>query len=232
MSRNRTNRFRRGSDPRIARRGRALVAVTMAALLASSVPAGAHPHSWIDLLVAVPFNSAGAATGLRETWLFDEFYTAFVLEGVETDRNGRPQQAFLDDMLRQNMANLAEYGYFTSVRHGERPVPLGTVTEMSTRMNGDRLEITFLVPFRTPVNAATAPLVYSIYDPTYYIEMVHLDDSGAITLAGAPSGCRHQLFAPNPDVEAVSLAAALDQTESAGDGLGIHFAERVEIRCG
>ena len=30
----------------------------------------------------------------------------------------------------------------------------------------------------------------------------------------------------------VGLAAALDRTQSAGDGLGKFFAERVKIRCG
>jgi ABC-type uncharacterized transport system substrate-binding protein len=46
-----------------------------------------------------------------------------------------------------------------------------------------------------------------------------------------PADCALELEEPNPNPEMVSFAASLDQTESAGDGLGAFFAEQVYLRC-
>ena len=75
------------------------------------------------------------------------------------------------------------------------------------------------------------PMHYAIYDPTYYIEMVHAETDQAITLVNAPGGCRAAMKQPNPDPEQIMLAASLDRTQSAGDGLGRFFAEDVSLTC-
>ena len=82
-----------------------------------------------------------------------------------------------------------------------------------------------------PVAPTGGGITYSIYDPTYYIDLLHARDPGAIRLADAPAACRQRLVAPNPSFEAVSLAAAADRTQSLGEGIGALFAESVVIAC-
>lgn len=195
-------------------------------------PAQAHPHAWIDVTVEVLFDGDGRAIGLRETWLFDEYYTVFALEGLGTDAAGKPSQAAIDDILRQNMENLKEYAYFTKVEFDGADVAFGPVTAMSSTLRGARLDMRFVVPFAAPLDLGKSPMTYAIYDPTYYIEMLHAETADAVRLVGAPPACTYRLVDPVPSLEAVALAAALDSTQrQAGDGLGAVFAERVTVRC-
>lgn len=205
--------------------------LVLAALATAARPAGAHPHGWIDIEVEAVFDTDGRMLGLWQSWLFDEGYTAFVTEGTGTDADGQPAQALLDELLAENMANLAPYDYFTKVTLDEGRVGFAPVTEMSTRMAGDRLEIRFLLPFARPVALQGAALTYSVFDPTYFIEILHAQVQEPVRLADAPLDCGHRLIPPRPTAEQVARAAMLDITESGDDGLGILFAETVHITC-
>ncbi len=91
--------------------------------------------------------------------------------------------------------------------------------------------MSFVVPLSTPATLGEASLTYAVYDPTYYVELLHAESDDAIRLEGAPADCAYTLIPPDPDPEMVTFAAGLGQTESAGDGLGILFAERVSLQC-
>ena len=191
-------------------------------------PAAAHPHVWIEVAVQVLFDPAGRTVGLRQTWWFDESYTAFAVEGLGS---GKPVSDAVDALARENLKNLAAHAYFTRVTREGEDVPLAPLSEMSSALRGDRLEMTFVLPFAAPLDLKVAPLEYAIFDPTYYIEMLHARGPDAIRLDGAPRGCAHRLIEPSPDVDAASFAAALDRTQTGSWGLGALFAEKVAIRC-
>lgn len=201
---------------------RSVLTLVVATILWSGV-AAAHPHAWIDVSVEVLFDGDGRVTGLREYWLFDEFYTA------DTVQKG--EQRKMDSLTTRIIQNLKEYGYFTRVHSGSRPIALVTPIERSARMEGHRLLMTFVVPLAEPVTVGEAPLTYAVFDPTYFIEMLHAERKDAVRLVGAPAQCRFRLIAAKPDPKAVAVAAALDRTQSGGGGLGAQFAEKVEIRC-
>ncbi len=207
-------------------------ALAVTAALAMAAPAWAHPHGWIDLSVEVLFDGDGRVSGLRQTWLFDEFYTAFATEGFDGDGDGAPDQDKLVELLHENLGSLGEADYFTRIESGGAVLALGAAAEASTRMRAGRLEATFLVPLKEPVAVGPGGFVYAVYDPTYYVEILHAETPDPVRLSGAPADCRPRLIAPAPEPQAVMLAQALDRTQSAGDGLGVHFAEKVEIRCG
>lgn len=191
----------------------------------------AHPHAWIDVTVGVLFDESGAVGGIRETWLFDDYYTAFVLAELSAGEGGMPAQADIDALMRENMKNLKEYDYFTKIHRGDDTVAFAPVTEMSSTLEGSRLSMTFVIPFESKADPTGSGLTYSIYDPTYYIEMLHAEVERPIRLENAPAGCTYRLIDPIPTMEALSLASALDRSQTAEDGFGAQFAERAEIRC-
>lgn len=212
---------------------RAVVALLLGGFF--SFPPGtaqAHPHAWIDLTVRVLFDDMGRARALEENWLFDDYYTVFVTEGATLNKDGSPDQASLDAVMKENMKNLAAYHYFTEVRSGDVPVEIGTATDTSTRMDKGRLALTFVVPFKVPVTVTDMPLRYALFDPSYYIEMLHAEVPHPVTLVGAPAGCAAELIKPNPNPDQVMLAAALDRSQSGGNGLGKFFSEEVRVTCG
>lgn len=183
--------------------------------------ASAHPHAWIDVSSELVFDGEGRAVALRQHWLFDDFYTAETVEGRG--------QGELQDLTARIMENLAEYRYFTEVTSNGEDVAFDRPVETSARLEGRRLAMGFLLPFAAP--AGGGRLTYSIFDPTFFIEMLHAEQEGSYALAGAPPGCRARLVPPKPDPELLALAAALDRGQQGGDTLGRHFAEKVEVTC-
>jgi len=222
--------------PRSARHAARILAplALLATLAAASQPARAHPHAWIDVMVKVLFDDKHRMYGLEETWIFDPLYTAFVLEGNMRgkDKNRKPDQAAIDGVSKENLKNIKDYNYLTVVESNGVKAGYAGTRDLAGSFVKDRLRMTFTLLLDKPLDPAAAPVEYMVFDPTYYIEMLHAESAGAIALSGAAPGCRHTLTPPKPNPDAVALAASMDRTQSAGDGLGQLFAERVTIRCG
>lgn len=192
--------------------------------LAQIGPARAHPHGWIDLTITVVFGQTGEVVGLRQAWLFDEGYSAFVTEG-----DGSPEALLA--VSRENMENLGDFDYFTVIKAGGKRIAPGLIDELSARMVKGRLETSFLMLLDEPVKPGPEGLTYAVFDPTYYIEMLHGKDDGAITLENAPEGCAFTVKQPEPPTDLIAAMAALGKEESAGTEVGIKFAQQVTVTC-
>ena len=207
------------------------VVACLCLVFAVMTSAQAHPHVWIDMKVKVLFDPGGRITALRYAWLFDEVYTGVVTGDVERDGSGKPTAAGLEKFAHASMQNLAKFHYLTKAESGGKPLAFGPPREPSARMVADRLELTFELPLDKPVEATHQAFTYSAYDPTYYIEMLHVKKKDAIELAGAPATCHFRLIEPKPDPAKLMEAAALDFTHGTDNGLGVFFAEKVVIQC-
>src|SRR4029453_17016492 len=59
------------------------------ALLVASMPAGfAHPHVWVTMKSEVVYAPDGSVTGVRHAWSFDEMFSTFATQGLETKQKG------------------------------------------------------------------------------------------------------------------------------------------------
>ncbi|MDV7340494.1 DUF1007 family protein [Terasakiella sp. A23] len=200
-------------------------------VLLFSVRAQAHPHSWIDLETTLLFDDQGRVTGLWVGWLFDDFYSAYTLEETARNEDGTFDQKDLDALAERNLTNLEEYSYFTYIRADEKQQTYKKVTDYKTFVDGHRLWMEFSVMLETPIDPVTHKVDYAVYDPTYYVEVLHALDGDPIQMVGNTNGCGYQLKKPEPPKELSLMAAALDKTETAGDGIGVSFAERVILTC-
>lgn len=206
--------------------------LVLAALVA--IPAKspqAHPHGWIDLRSVMIFDDEGRIEAIRVHWLFDEYYTVFATEGMDADGDGNPDSDQIEALARNNITNLEAYDYFVFMETGGEQPAYGEVTHYETYMVGIQLAMVFTVPLAEPIDPATADFEYAIYDPTYWIEVLHVPSNPVLLEGGVPEDCGYDLILPNPDFETVSLAQALDRDETAGATLGQHFAERVVLTC-
>lgn len=200
-------------------------------LVLSPLPSNAHPHAWIDVTVTVLLDDDGRVRGLHQTWLFDDFYSAFVMEGAMTIGGGKVSQEALDSLLAENMSNLAEYDYFTEVGSGENKLEMAPPINATTQLVGNRLQMAFEVPLASAVSANDIPFNYRIYDPTFYVEMVHAETDDNVTFSDASAPCAAIIKEPDPDPEKLLYASSLDQSETGYDGLGRYFAEVVSVTC-
>jgi ABC-type uncharacterized transport system substrate-binding protein len=205
------------------------VVAGLAAALVEAGSALAHPHSWIDLRSRVIMNDEGRVAALELHWLFDDLYTAYVAQ--EFVKQDRPPSEFLPEVASTYLGNLAEYGYFTDVRlDGERLV-LGEPTGAESGLRDRRLWLRFEVPLVKPVDPHSGRLTFAVYDPTYYIEILHVEGETIAFTGPKAEACIGRIVPPNPSFEAIARASALDVTQSGGDGLGELFAETVVVEC-
>jgi ABC-type uncharacterized transport system substrate-binding protein len=85
--------------------------------------------------------------------------------------------------------------------------------------------------FKVPIDLRGRTLQYASCDPTYFTEILRAESGNTIRLAGAPADCTNLMNELTPTMETIMLVQALDRTQTAGDGLGVLFAETVELRC-
>jgi len=206
---------------------RFLILATLITLGAASVQA--HPHAWIDLRSKVLLDETGKVRALQLDWIFDDYYTVAIAD--EVDVSNQVSDEFWNEIAGRNLANLAAYNYFTVIKADGAPLELGDVSNYEGGLRDGRMWMRFEVPLKEPVDPTSKALSFAIYDPTYYIEIVHLEGD-VVTFEGEGGDrCLGEIVQPNPTFDQVSLAASLDQDESGGDGLGELFAETVVMRC-
>ncbi|MDQ7730849.1 DUF1007 family protein [Halomonas sp. SpR8] len=199
-----------------------------------SPDARAHPHGWIDLSVRVITDDQDRVSGLHQTWRMDPFYSLVVFEELQQVEGASLEQG-LDQLGTEIRDNLATQHYLTEVRINGEPQALGEVSEYTAMARDGRLTFMFILPLATPQPLTGALLTYQVFDPTYYIEVVHEEEGGqprddALILHGEPA-CELAIFPADPDPERVMQAALLDKDESGEPGLGRYFAETGQVDC-
>ena len=218
--------------PRVSVR-RTCQALVVGSLLASPL-AMAHPHGWLDMSVRVITNDDGAVTGLHQTWRMDPFYSLVVMEELQQVPGTSLEQG-LDQLGSEIRNNLTPQHYFTEVRIGDKPQTFGEVTEYTALERDGRLTFMFILPLTSPQPLSGQVLEYQVFDPTYYIEMVHEEEGDepspqALILNGEPD-CTLSVLPADPDPEKVLQASLLDVDEEGEPGLGRHFAETGRVDC-
>lgn len=189
----------------------------------------AHPHVWIDLKSQFEFDTDGRITGLQIDWTFDELYSAFVIAdagGVDV-----VDQTALTAIGRRNLANLREYDYFTEFLADGQPQRLGIPETFDTGLQDGKLWLRFSVPLETPLVPGDQRISYAVFDPSYFISIVHTDNDYGASPPNIPETCTTVLEPPNPTTDAISFAESLDRQDNAPESFGALFAERVRLEC-
>lgn len=222
----------------------ARLAGMLAVVLAGLIPlaAQAHPHMWIDASAEFEFDDAGHLAAVRQTWLFDEMFTAYALLGLEKAKDGSYSQATLAPLAQEWMEALAvpQTHFFSGVRRGggDSPrLPFGAWRDASMAWHGDsgRISMTFDLPLKQPAAAGGQPLRLDVFDPTYYVAY-DFSAPGAVTLKNAPAGCTHTYHPPNElDWQtAAKLAELPADIETLPEELFLitrSLSHRIELSC-
>lgn len=105
---------------------RCVGALTASVLVAAggSGSALAHPHVWVTSQTTVIYEN-GAITGLKHRWLFDEFYTAGAIEGLDKNKDGKVDRDELAELTKINVEGIKEFEYFTAVKLGTQTLAIG-----------------------------------------------------------------------------------------------------------
>lgn len=209
-------------------------ALTPALLLAIVLlPAGlgAHPHAWIDLRVSLIFDDTGQLVRMQQAWRIDPTYSHMLLEDLTQDLEGDTGiDAALAHAGERILRNLAAYDYFTELRHHGEAIVVPDSLDPHLTLEQRRLHLRFDLPLDGLDVQAGDDFTYRVFDPEYWIEVLH-DPDDIVYVENRP-GCSVRVTAPRPDPQLIRYAATLERQErSPADNLGRHFAEAATLEC-
>ena len=178
-------------------------AVVAGALAATAGVAEAHPHIWIDAKARISFNDAGELVAIHNSWAFDEAFSVWQVQGLDTNGDGITSSEEMQELADENVSGLAEYGFYTLAGEGDATLPMAALGDGRFEFKDNRSTLTFgikpLEPYRI-----TGRFEIAIADPEYYVA-INFADLGNVTLENAPAGCSLGLQPPrelSPDVQA------------------------------
>ena len=201
--------------------------MAVAGWLALTGQAAAHPHAFIDFSAQIKLDAEKQVTAVSVNWIFDEFYTAFILDEIAADGTD-PQQGLLE-VARINLTNLQEFGYFADLRADGVTLGLQAVEHFETGVEDSKIWLKFDLAPAEPVDPRAQAFTYALYDPTYYVEVLHVE--GHVPEVIGDEACTARVDEPNPTAETVQFAYSLGIDEEAPSTLGALFAQTAVLTC-
>ena len=201
-----------------------------AAMIFASTAAFAHPHVWVTLNSALVFAPDGSVAAVRHAWTFDEMFSVFAAQGLDTDNDGKLSREELKELAEVNVTSLKEFNYFSTAKSGGKDVAFGKPTDYWLEAGKDNvLTLHFTLPLKS--KAAKDEFTVDVYDPTFFVDL-SFADGAVVKLDGAPAGCAADVKKPQPLGGAqTTLSESFFNSLTASSEFGSQFANRITLRC-
>ena len=167
-----------------------------AVLLTLATPALAHPHIFIDAKVTVEFDANGAVAGLRHAWTFDSAFSAWMVQGLDTNGDRETSPAEMQGLADENMIGLADYGFYTYAGEGDALMAFTPRGDQRMVYQDGRVTLSYSADAVAPM-PVSGRFELAVYDPEYYVAISFADVSD-VTLDNAPASCAAVLEPPKP----------------------------------
>ena len=199
------------------------VGLTLAAGAAS-----AHPHVWITATSEVLYAADGTITGVRHAWTFDDMFSTYAVQGLESKTKGAYTREELTPLAQTNVESLKEYAYFTFARADGKKERFQEPVDYYLDYKDTVLTLHFTLPLKNPVKPRQ--LVLEVFDRSFFIDFQMAKDN-PVKLVGAPAGCQMKLERPNDGT--ASAQKLNEQTFLNGENanFGMMFANKITVDC-
>ena len=207
----------------------ALAATTFFLALSSVTSALGHPHMWVDLESRVVLNIDDGSVAIQQVWLFDDFFSTSVIEDSSLYPGG--SNAGIQKEIERITDALKPYNYYTEIEMGGKKLSSTLVGDVSWEVIDNRIKMRFTVAPNESSVSDVQGWSYAIFDPTYYIEMLHSEGSSIKIDGDFALKCNSWIEQPNPSADAVALSQSTILDNNADDTVGRFFAETVHVSC-
>src|SRR2546427_4541916 len=142
-----------------------------AGLVIATAAAHAHPHIWVTVKSELVYAPDGTVTGVRHAWTFDDMFSTFATQGIESKKKGEFTREELTPLAEVNVTSLKEYDFFTYAKaNGKKlefnePAP-GYYLDFDTKETV--LTLHFTLPLKQPVKAKD--LTVEVYDREFFVD--------------------------------------------------------------
>ena len=202
--------------------------LTACTLLAFCLPAAAHPHVWVTMTSQLVYGPDGSVTGIRHAWAFDDMFSTFATQGLESKEKGVFTREELKPLAEVNVTSLKEYDFFTYAKVSGKKTPLTDPVDYYLDYKDQVLTLNFTLPFKTPVKAKEIDL--EIYDPSYFVDFSFAEKE-PVALTGAPAGCKVAVARPKEMSVADGKKLSEADFTAMTDNWGAQFANRISVKC-
>src|SRR5499426_3213804 len=178
-------------------------AAAFAGLVIATAAAQAHPHIWVTVKSELVYAPDGTVTGVRHAWTFDDMFSVFATQGIESKKKG--------EFTREELAPLADYYLDFN--------PKDTV-----------LTLYFTLPLKTPVKAKD--LTLEVYDREFFVDF-SFAEKDPVKLVGAPAHCKLSIGRPQEMSAALTQQLsqlAADQRDPSLT-IGAEYANKIAVKC-
>jgi ABC-type uncharacterized transport system substrate-binding protein len=193
-----------------------------------STAARAHPHVWITSTSELMYAPDGSITGVRHAWTFDDMFSTYALQGIESKQKGVYTHEELAALAQTNVESLKEFAYFTFAKADGKKGRFQEPVDYFLEYKDGFLVLHFTLPLKTPIK--TKELSLEIFDPTFFVDF-KLADKDPVRLVGAPEGCKLSFQRPN---DGAANAQAMGEDNFLGgdnSNYGAMFANKITVAC-
>ena len=198
------------------------------ALSLAAGAARAHPHVWITATSELLYAADGTITGVRHAWTFDDMFSSYAVQGLESKAKGAYTSEELVPLAQTNVESLKEYAYFTFARADGRKERFQEPVDYFLDYKDAVLTLHFTLPLKNPVKPKQ--LVLEVFDRSFFIDFQMAKDN-PVKLVGAPAGCQMKLERPSDGT--ASAQKLNEQTFMNGENsnFGLMFANKITVDC-
>lgn len=203
-------------------------------LALSSLFVNAHPHNWISVKSEFYIDENGQLSALREYWEFDIYFSMMTIADVMHESTVQPDS--LQKLATDMVNNMESYKYFSSLKVNNQSITLGkphqyALSIVTNEQDQRQLVLSMDFQFSKPLTITNQAITWQVFDPSYYIDMRHHDNSRVIIVNKFDTQCTTHIDLPAPSSEMAEYAMSLGKMETGTPYLGRNFAEKISIKC-
>lgn len=202
--------------------------LAVCALPLAVTAASAHPHVYVTMKSEIVYDAEGRMTGIRHHWTFDDMFSSYATQGLESKQKGIYTREDLQPLAEVNVTSMKDYDFFTQGTMNGQKVEFGAPTDYFLDMNDQLLTLHFTLPLKQPISTKSVDL--EVYDPLYFVAF-EFAEKEPITLQGAPAQCKLNTVKLGDSTQAQSLGEALFARPDPNAQFGAQFANKIAVKC-
>ena len=204
------------------------LALGLLALAFAAPAAHAHPHVYVTMKSEIVYDAEGRMTGSRHHWTFDDLFSTYATQGLESKEKGKFSREELQPLAEVNVTSLKEFDFFTQGKLNGKKAEFEQPVDYFLEQKDDLLTLHFTLPLKQA--AATKDVDLEIYDPLYFVAF-EFDEKEPITLKGAPASCKISTVKLGDDSQAKSLSESIFARPDPNNPFGAQFANKIGVKC-
>jgi ABC-type uncharacterized transport system substrate-binding protein len=209
------------------------VLAAFAGVVIAGGAASAHPHVWVTMKSELVYAPDGSVTGVRHAWTFDDMFSVFATQGVDSKKKGEFTREELAPLAEVNVSSLKEYDFFTYAKANGKKVEFNEPAAgyyLDFNPKDTVLTLHFTLPLKAPVKAKD--LTLEVYDREYFVDF-SFADKDPVKLVGAPAQCKLSVGRPQEMNAALSqqLSRLGPDQRDPSLTIGAEYANKILVKC-